>query len=107
MKKLLLRAVAIVGVVAVVLALALPVRAEEKAKDKKFSCAIVTVDAKAGTLTARRISAVSKVSKTFKVTDQTKCTPALAELKGGDKVTISYTEDGGTLTATCIEAQKK
>ena len=116
-KSLLLRAVTSTCVVVAALALALPGRAEEKAaKPKAFTCAVVSVDTKANTLLARRITATTKVSRTFNVDQQTKFKASdnkpfgLGDLKPGDKINVAYIEQGKTLTAVevaLLSAEKK
>ena len=87
-------------------ALALPSRAQEKApKLKQFTAGIVSVDTKANTFVARKITLTTKVSRTFKVDEKTKFTSpdnkafGLADLKSGEKVNISFTEVAKEYTA--------
>ena len=97
MRKSLQRGIAVLSVVAVALAVALPVRAEEKAPKKAataakhdFTGTITAVDATAGTLTVKK----KDVSKDF-ITEKA----TLADLKVGDKVKVVYVEKDGKNTA--------
>ncbi len=103
------RAVTALSLAAVALALAAPVRGEEAVKPEKpkkhsFTGAIASVDSSAGTVTVKK----GDESKTFKAGDKTKCSTgdkkdaAIADLKAGDKVTVSYTGEGDVLTALRI-----
>jgi Cu/Ag efflux protein CusF len=116
MSKYLLRAVAVSSLVAVALAFSLPVQAQEstgaaKPKRQSFTGVIGSIDAKANTVTVK----LNEESKTFKVSDKTKFstadkkTAALGDLKTGDKVTVGYIDDAGTLVAQRIAppAEKK
>jgi Cu/Ag efflux protein CusF len=73
----------------------------DKPKRHQFTGVIESIDAKAGTVIAKK----DTESKTFKVSDKTKYSTtdkkdaALADIKVGDKVTIAYTEEGGALIA--------
>ena len=102
------RAVTTLGIIAVALAFAAPARGEEpaaakpeKAAPKHFTGVIQSVDATAGVIVKNN----KEVSKTFKVGEKTKYSTAdkkdaaIGDLKAGEKVLVSYTEDGGTLTA--------
>jgi len=117
MSKYLTRAVATSALIAVALAFALPVRAQEstaaaKPKSHHFTGTIESVQTNANTVAVKQ----KEESKTFKVNDQTKYSTAdkkvaaLSDLKVGDKVTVSYTEDAaGVFTALRIAppAEKK
>ena len=103
------RAVAISCVVVAAFVLALPGRADEKTpKLKQFTAAVVTVDTKANTLLARKITLTTKVSRTFKVDEKTKFTApdnkqiGLGDLKSGERVNVTFTEQGKELTAVEI-----
>ena len=113
------RAVTTLGIVAVALAFAAPVRGEEPAATKPekpkrhvFTGMIASVDATAGSVVVKK----DQDSKTFKVGEKTKYSTvdkkdaALADLKVGEKVTVAYTEDGAVLMAHKIappESKKK
>jgi Cu/Ag efflux protein CusF len=98
----------LLGIVAVALACAASVRGEEaaakpeKPKRHVFTGMIESVDAAAGTVIVKNNK---DVSKTFKVGEKTKYSTAdkkdamIADLKTGEKVTVAYTEEGGTLMA--------
>ena len=111
MRKTLKYGIAIVSVLAVALAVALPARAEDNAPKKAatsakhdFTGAITAVDATAGTLTVKK----KDVSKDFtcgadcKVSTPTNDKAALADLKTGDKVKVVYVEKDGKDTAQKI-----
>jgi len=106
MKKLLLPVVA----VAVALAFALPLRAEDQAKPEKpkqhqFTGEIMKVDAAAKSITLKNSKGEEK---TFSLTDKAKIstkdkeTAELSDLKVGDKVTAHYTEQDGKAMASKI-----
>ncbi|HUJ11810.1 MAG TPA: DUF5666 domain-containing protein [Verrucomicrobiae bacterium] len=109
MRKHCFRVVTLLGVIAVALACAAPVRAEEsaakpeKAKKHTFTGMIESVDATAGTVVVK--GSKNQETKTFKVGEKTKYSTAekkeaaLADLKTGEKVTVAYTEEDGTLMA--------
>ena len=116
MSKYLMRAVAASSLIAVALAFTLPVQAQEgaaaaKPKKQQFTGAIESIDTTANTVKVKQ----KEESKTFKVSDQTKYSTAekkiaaLSDLKVGDKVTVSYTDESGTLIAQKIAppAEKK
>jgi Cu/Ag efflux protein CusF len=120
MSKYLMRAVAASSLIAVALAFTLPVQAQEstapaKPKPHHLTGAIESIDVKANTVTVKQTVKQKEESKTFKVSDQTKYstaekkTAALSDLKVGDKVTVSYTEESGALIAQKIAppAEKK
>ncbi|HUK81415.1 MAG TPA: hypothetical protein VLZ12_02170 [Verrucomicrobiae bacterium] len=96
MKKLLLPIVA----VAIALAFALPLRAEDEAKPKKhqFTGEITKVDAAAKSVSVKNSKGEEK---SFTLTDKAKLstkdkeTAELSDLKVGDKVTVHYTEENG------------
>ena len=108
MSRHLLRTAMALGIAALAFSFVAPVRAADEAttappkpKRHQFTGVIESVDAKAGTVIAKK----DAESKTFKVSDKTKYSTtdkkeaALADIKVGDKVTISYTEEGGALLA--------
>jgi VCBS repeat-containing protein len=109
MRKSLQRGIAVLSVVAVALAIALPVRAEEKAvkkakaaSDHQFTGTITAVDATAGTLTAKNKKEESKdftCAADCKVHIALKEKATLADLKVGDKVTVKFVEKDGKNTA--------
>ena len=117
MSKYLTHAVTASALIAVALAFALPVRAQEgtappKPKRHQFTGTIESVQTNANTVVVKQ----KEESKTFKVTGQTKYSTAdkkeaaLSDLKVGDKVTVIYTEgEGGALIAHKIAppAEKK
>jgi Cu/Ag efflux protein CusF len=99
------------GIAALALSFTEPVRAQDtstnapppKMKRHQFTGEVTAIDAKAGTVIVKKAGADSK---TFKIGEKTKYSTAdkkdaaLADIKVGDKVTVSYTEDeGGVLTA--------
>ena len=108
---------AVLSVVA--LALALPTFADEAKKDVKpekpkhqdFSGAITAVDAAKGSLTIKNHKDVEKtfaVTDTAKVVTADKAVAALADLKVGDKVRVTYTtDDAGKITVTKIAPSEK
>ena len=109
MSKHWLRAVTALSIAAVALAFAVPVRGQEAAKPEKpkkqqFTGTIESVDAKAGTVIVKK----GQEGKTFKVGEKTKYSTSdkkeatIADLKVGDKVLVSYTEEGGALMARKI-----
>ena len=106
MSKHLLRAAMALSIAAVAFSLAAPVRAQdapkpEKPKRHQFTGVIESIDAKAGSAIVKK----DTESKTFKIVEKTKYSTidkkeaALADIKVGDKVTVTYTEEGGVLTA--------
>jgi hypothetical protein len=109
MRKTFMKLVAVVGVASVVLALALPASAADKAEKKTDKTyAGVVVDVKDNVLSVRTVKSTTKVTKAFKVDENTKCTDAdgaavtLADLKAGTKVEITYTKDKDVMTATAV-----
>ena len=108
MRRQLLRTAMALGIAALAFSFTAPVRAQdatapkpEKPKRHQFTGVIESIDAKAGTVIAKK----DTESKTFKVSDKTKYSTtdkkdaALADIKVGDKVTVTYTEEGGALIA--------
>ena len=110
MSRHLLRAATVMGIAALALSFANPVKAQgtnapapkpEKAKRQTFTGLIESVDAKAGSVIVKK----GTESKTFKVGDKTKYSTtdkkdaALADIKVGDKVKVAYTDESGVLTA--------
>ena len=100
-----------VAAVAVALVFALPSFAQDaKTKAEKpthhdFTGTITAVDAAKNTVTVKNKDG----EKTFVVTDKSKITTAdknvpatLADLKVGEKVKVTFTDNAGTLTATKI-----
>jgi len=116
MRKNLIRMIATLSVIAVVLAFAGVVRAAgdtNAAQTKPVNKAIVhdatgtitAVDAKAGTLSikGRKNAGVTfTIAKDCKVSIADKKDPTVADLKVGDKVTVTYTEEGGVNVAQKI-----
>jgi hypothetical protein len=111
MKKTVIQAVLAASIVAMAVVSAIPARADDAPaapKVKKFTCYVVLADSKANTLSVRKVTETTKVAKTFTVDAKTtystpdKKTITLADLKPGDKVTVSYTEANKVLTATAV-----
>ena len=105
MKKFLLSAVT----VAVALAFALPLRAEEakteKPKPHQFTGEITKVDAAAKSITLKNSKGEEKtftLSDKAKVSTKDKEAAELSDLKVGDKVTAHYTEQDGKMMASKI-----
>ncbi len=103
MSRRLFRALSLVTLAAVTVALIAPVAraAEGKAKKHEWTGTIAAVDAKAGTCTIQKMGKDQKeISKTFECAPDCKVTgaAAMADLKVGEKVTVTYTEQGGKLT---------
>ena len=123
MSRHLLRAATVIGIAALALSFAGPVRAQgtnapapapkpEKAKRQAFTGLIESIDAKAGAVIVKK----GTESKTFKVSDKTKYSTTekkdatLADIKVGDKVKVAFTEENGVATAHKIgppDAPKK
>jgi Cu/Ag efflux protein CusF len=109
------------SVVAVALAFASVVRAEEtatptpapaapaKANTHEATGKITAVDAKAGTLSIKRKNAevTFTIAKDCKVSLPDKADATVADLKVGDKVTVTYTEEAGAKVAQKIGIPKK
>ncbi len=116
MSRHLLRAATVMGIAALALSFAGPVKAQgtstttnapapapkpEKAKRQAFTGLIESIDAKAGAVIVKK----GTESKTFKVSDKTKYSTTekkdatLADIKVGDKVKVGYTDENGVLTA--------
>jgi Cu/Ag efflux protein CusF len=106
MKKALFAVVA----VAVAASFALPAFAEKEAKSEKskslhFVGEVAAVDAAAKTVTIKNQAGDSKTfaaDKAKVATAEKKKDADLADLKVGDKVSVSYTEDGGKNVASKI-----
>ena len=113
MSKFVLRSVMAVGVAAVIAAFAQPVHAEgekaEKPKKRNFTGEVVSVDAAKSTITLKN---KKNEEKTFTCSDKCKIsvgekeTAALSDLKVGDKITASYTDEGGKLICTKMSPPK-
>jgi Cu/Ag efflux protein CusF len=113
MSKYLLRSAMAFTLAAVALAFTIPAQAEDKKPDKPkhhvFTGVIDAIDAKAGTLTVKK----KDESKTFscaadaKFATATKKEAALADFKVGDKVTVSYSEEGTKLIAHKVMTPKE
>jgi Cu/Ag efflux protein CusF len=119
MSKHLLRAAMVLGIAAI--AFTAPVRAQEtnqpaakpaKPKRQSFTGLIESIDAKAGTAVVKK----GTESKTFKIGEKTKYATAdkkeaeISDIKVGDKVKVSYTDDDGVAMAHRIgppDAPKK
>jgi hypothetical protein len=112
MSKHLLRAAMAFSIAAVAFSFTAPVRAEDtnapapaqapaKPKRQAFTGLVESIDTKAGSLVVKK----GTESKTFKIGEKTKYATAdkkeaaSTDIKVGDKVKISYTEDGGVATA--------
>ena len=106
MSRHLLRTAMVVGIAALALSVAAPVRAADEAappkpKRHQFTGIVESIDAKAGTAIVKK----DTESKTFKIGEKTKYSTvdkkeaAVGDIKVGDKVTVSYTEEGGALIA--------
>jgi len=122
MSRHLLRTAMALGIAALALSFTELVRAQDtstpataaapapKMKRHQYTGEITAIDAKAGTVIAKKAGAEAK---TFKIDEKTRYSTAdkknaeLTDIKVGDKVTVSYTEDeGGILTAHRIAAPK-
>ena len=118
MSKHLLRATMVLSIAAVALAFTAPVRAEDgatpppKLKRQQFTGTVESIDAKAGTAVIKK----GMDSKTFKIGEKTKYATAdkkdaaVTDIKVGDKVKVTYAEEGGVATAHRIgppDAPKK
>jgi Cu/Ag efflux protein CusF len=118
MSKHLLRATMAMSIAAVAFAFTAPVRAQDggtpppKPKRQQFTGLIESIDAKAETVIVKK----DTTSKTFKIGEKTKYATAdkkeaaITDIKVGDKVKVSYTEDNGVATAHRIgppDAPKK
>ncbi len=108
MSRHLLRTAMVMGIAALALSVAAPVRAADEAataapkpKRHQFTGIVESIDAKAGTAIVKK----DTESKTFKIGEKTKYSTtdkkeaAVADIKVGDKVTVFYTEEGGALIA--------
>lgn len=76
-----------------------PAMEKKAAKPKTMSATgeVASVDAKAGMLSVK----VKDKAMSF-----TAATKALEKVKAGDRVTVSYTEEGGKMMATSVKAAK-
>jgi Cu/Ag efflux protein CusF len=108
MSRHLLRTAMVMGITALAFSFAAPVRAADEAasappkpKRHQFTGIIESIDAKAGSAIVKK----DTESKTFKIGEKTKYSTvdkkeaAVTDIKVGDKVLVSYTEEGGVLTA--------
>ena len=99
--KNLVRATMILSLAAVALAFTQVARAADAKKEKEAEGKIVSVDAKANTVTIKHKSASLTFTAApdieFGGTGNKKVT--LADLKVGDKVVVHYTDEGGKLMA--------
>ena len=104
MSKYLVRSLTGLAVVAMVVALASPVRAGD-AKPKKLPAAggtITAIDAKADTVTLKNKDGESKTftcAPTCKFGGGDDKATSLADYKVGDKITVHYSDEAGKLTA--------
>jgi Cu/Ag efflux protein CusF len=106
-----------VAAIAVVMAVTLPVRAQDAAKPEKpkkheFTGEITKIDVATKAVTAKNAKDEEKIFTADKAKIHTKGKEAseLSDLKVGDKVTVSYTEEGGKNVAHRIappDASKK
>jgi Cu/Ag efflux protein CusF len=120
MSRHLLRAAMALGIASLALSFAAPVRAADtntpttttapKPKPRSYTGDVTAIDAKAGTIIVKKEGAESK---TFKIGEKTRYATAdkakdaaLTDIKVGDKVTVSYTEEDGVLTAHRIGPPK-
>jgi len=114
----LFRSLSLVTIAAVAVAFTQPARAEDAAKDAKpkhtkdkrhWTGTLESIDATAGTCTVMKGKNKKEDSKTFKCAADCKVIGAddkpatLADAKAGDKVTITYTDDGTTLLCHSME----
>ena len=116
MKKYLVRMIAALSIVAVALTFASVVRAQgtnaPPAKVRhdwhELTGGITAVDAKAGTLSIKKGKETTdfQVSAKCKVLLTGKENQIVADLKVGDKVTVTYTEEGGAKVAHRIASPK-
>jgi Cu/Ag efflux protein CusF len=115
MSRHLLRTAMVMGIAALAFSFAGTVRAEDtststnapatapapKPKRHQFTGIVESIDAKAGTAIVKK----DTESKTFKIGEKTKYSTvdkkeaAVTDIKVGDKVLVSYTEEGGALIA--------
>jgi Cu/Ag efflux protein CusF len=111
MSRHLLRGAMAVGIAAVALSIAMPVRAADdttppppKPKSHQWTGSVESIDSKAGTVIVKK----DTESKTFKIGEKTKYSTvdkkeaAVTDIKVGDKVTVRYTEADGVATALKI-----
>jgi Cu/Ag efflux protein CusF len=119
MSRHLLRAAMALGIASLALSVAAPVRAADsntpttatapKPKAHSYTGDVTAIDAKAGTVIVKKEGAEGK---TFKIDEKTryatadKKDAALTDIKVGDKVLVSYTEEDGVLTAHKIGPPK-
>ena len=101
MKKFLLTAAAL----AIALSVALPVRAEEEAKTEKpkkheYTGEITKIDGTSVTVKKKDEEKVFSAGEKLKVVVPGKEAGELSDLKVGDKVTVTFTEDGGKNVAS-------
>ncbi len=77
--------------------------APAKPKPQQYTGTVTAIDAKAGSLIVKK----GEESKTFKIGEKTKYSTvekpkgaaAVTDIKVGDKITVSYSEEDGVLTA--------
>jgi Cu/Ag efflux protein CusF len=86
-----------------------PAPAPAKPKIHQYTGDITSIDAKAGTVIVKK----GEDSKTFKIGEKTRYATAdkakgaaLTDIKVGDKVTVSYIDEDGVLTARKIAPPK-
>jgi Cu/Ag efflux protein CusF len=110
MKRTLVRAITAASLIAVALAFAIPAGAEEAKKEAKpakpmkheYTGDIKSIDVAKKTLTVLKKEGDEKtfvVAEKAKIILKGKEAAELSDLKVGDKVTLSYTEEGGALHA--------
>ena len=110
MNKHLLRGAMAVGIAAIALSFAAPVRAADdttpppKPKAHQWTGIVESIDSKAETAIVKK----DTESKTFKLTEKTRYSTVdkkdatASDIKVGDKVTVRYTETDGVATALRI-----
>ena len=104
MKKFLLTAAAL----AIALSVALPVRAEdetkpEKPKSHEYTGKITKIDATSVTVKKKDEEKVFSAGEKLKVVVPGKEAGELSDLKVGDKITVTFTEDGGKNVASKLQ----
>ena len=118
MSRHLLRTTMALGIAALALSFAAPVRAAdeaapaptkaEKPRPRQFTGIVESIDAKAGSVIVKK----DTKSESFKIGEKTKYSTldkkeaAVTDIKVGDKVTVWYTEDAGVMTAVKIAPPK-
>ena len=111
MNQSLLRTASVATLVAVALTFALPARAEEKPAPKRHQATgtVESIDAKAKSVTIKKSDGKSQAftcADKCKFATSAKESATMDDIKVGDKVLVSYAEEGGKDVAHSIKPPK-